>query len=148
MRPLGPAHRRPSQSPSLAVVFASFRLRLGSGTTPRLPEEKGRVLQGNRPAVTLAAGSGPRARVPGAAIPGCLGAGPREGRALREPKVFRKRRVRTTDGSCGLGPAARLTQPLRGALSRGALPGVSIVMVNNPQLPQLQLPSPPRSILL
>nr|XP_030699791.1 heterogeneous nuclear ribonucleoprotein F isoform X2 [Globicephala melas] len=41
MRPLGPAHGRPPQSPRPAVVFASFRLRLGSGTTPRLSEEKG-----------------------------------------------------------------------------------------------------------
>ncbi|KAJ8777853.1 hypothetical protein J1605_014110 [Eschrichtius robustus] len=41
MRPRGPAHRRPPQRPRPAVVFASFRLRLGSGTTPRLPGEKG-----------------------------------------------------------------------------------------------------------
>lgn len=104
--------------PRPAAVFASFRFPGGSRTASR-PPGKGGVPWGNRAGLAPAVRSGVGARVPGAATPGCWGAGPSRGLGRLEQQRL-KRCVRTTGANCGLGPVALPTwKPRPGRAARG-----------------------------
>lgn len=121
--------------------LVSFRLRRGRRTAPRLPEGGVRGKAGPR-SRRLWEGKvgfpGYCFRVLGAWVERGTGQGP--GGLPEARRALDGRELRTRP--------ARAAESLRGGPTASALLGVSMVTVNKPQLPQLQLPSPRGSTLL
>lgn len=96
-----------------------------------------------QPAVTLAVGR--EGGLPGLLFPGARGVG----RAGIGPGIRRASGSAAGARQAGVEDQAGLAvDSLRGGPTASALVGVSMVTVNKPQLPQLQLPSPRGSTLL